>query len=106
MLCHRLTTRYRVFALNAMLLWQFCGGVPRGITHGSRFAACLTPSRGSTPLLMGGLIGYAWQMAGHGNGRRRRSTTLGVFFAVTIVLLALAGGLAPSLLPGTWAAQD
>jgi Na+/H+ antiporter NhaD/arsenite permease-like protein len=45
-------------------------------------------------------------MAGYGNGRRRRSATLGVVLAVTIVLLALAGGLAPSLLPGTWAAQD
>src|ERR1700732_2862759 len=39
-------------------------------------------------------------MAGHG-GVRRRSATLGVVFAVTIVLLALAGGLAPSVLPDT-----
>src|SRR5580704_1634880 len=44
-------------------------------------------------------------MAGHG-GARRRSATLGVVFAVTIVLLALAGGLAPSLLPGTLAGRD
>jgi hypothetical protein len=35
-------------------------------------------------------------MAGHG-GVRRRQATLGVVFAVAIVLLALAGGLAPSL---------
>jgi hypothetical protein len=44
-------------------------------------------------------------MAGHG-GLRRRSATLGVVFAVTIVLLALAGGLAPSLLPGTLVGRD
>src|ERR1700736_3978813 len=44
-------------------------------------------------------------MAGHG-GVRRRSATLGVVFAVTIVLLALAGGLAPSLLPGTLVGRD
>jgi hypothetical protein len=37
-------------------------------------------------------------MAGHGSGRRRRLATLSVVSAVTIVLLALAGGLAPSLL--------
>jgi hypothetical protein len=44
-------------------------------------------------------------MAGHGSGRRRLAT-LSVVTAVTIVLLALAGGLAPSLLPGTFAGQD
>ncbi len=44
-------------------------------------------------------------MAGHG-GVRRRSATLGVVFAVTIVLLALAGGLAPSLVPGTLVGRD
>src|SRR5712675_3134402 len=44
-------------------------------------------------------------MAGHG-GLRRRSATLGVVFAVTIVLLALAGGLAPSLVPGTLVGRD
>src|ERR1700730_16240052 len=44
-------------------------------------------------------------MAGHG-GVRRRSATLGVVFAVTIVLLALAGGLASSLLPGTLVGRD
>src|ERR1700724_2734790 len=44
-------------------------------------------------------------MAGHG-GLRRRSATLGVVFAIIIVLLALAGGLAPSLLPGTLVGQD
>src|ERR1700738_1698514 len=44
-------------------------------------------------------------MAGHG-GVRRRSATLGVVFAVTIVLLALAGRLAPSLLPGTLVGRD
>jgi len=38
--------------------------------------------------------------------RARRSATLGVVFAVTIVLLALAGGLAPSLLSGTLAGRD
>jgi Na+/H+ antiporter NhaD/arsenite permease-like protein len=45
-------------------------------------------------------------MAGHGTGRRRRLATLGVVSAVTIVLLALAGGLAPSLLPGTLVGRD
>src|SRR5438132_11316310 len=45
-------------------------------------------------------------MAGHGSGRRRRLATLSVASAVTIVLLALAGGLAPSLLPGTLAGRD
>jgi hypothetical protein len=44
-------------------------------------------------------------MAGHG-GVRRRSATLGVAFAVTIVLLAIAGGLAPSLLPDTLVGRD
>jgi Na+/H+ antiporter NhaD/arsenite permease-like protein len=44
-------------------------------------------------------------MAGHG-GVRRRSATLGVVFAVTIVLLALAGGVAPSLMPGTLVGRD
>src|SRR5580704_14833170 len=44
-------------------------------------------------------------MAGHG-GARRRSATLGVVFAVTIVLLALAVGLAPALLPDTLAGRD
>src|SRR5882724_7051677 len=45
-------------------------------------------------------------MAEHGSGRRRRVATLGVVLAVTIVLLALAGGLAPSLLPGTSVGRD
>src|SRR3984893_15582746 len=45
-------------------------------------------------------------MAGHGRGRRRRLATLSVVSAVTIVLLALAGGLAPSLLPGTLVGRD
>src|ERR1700675_3345028 len=44
-------------------------------------------------------------MAGHGSVRRR-SATLGVVLVVTIVLLALAGGLAPSMLPGTLAGRD
>jgi len=44
-------------------------------------------------------------MTGHG-GARRRSATLGVVFAVTIVALAVAGGLVPSLLPGTLAGRD
>src|SRR6266481_5423107 len=44
-------------------------------------------------------------MAGHGS-RRRRLATLSVVSAVTIVLLALAGGLASSLLPGTLVGQD
>ncbi len=44
-------------------------------------------------------------MAGHGSGRRRLAT-LSVVSAVMIVLLALAGGLAPSLLPGTLIGQD
>src|SRR6202790_860686 len=44
-------------------------------------------------------------MAGHGS-LRRRSATLGVVFAVTILLLALAGGLAHSLLPGTLVGRD
>ncbi len=37
---------------------------------------------------------------------RRHSVTLSVVFTVTIVLLALAGGLAPLLLPGTLAGRD
>jgi hypothetical protein len=45
-------------------------------------------------------------MAGHGSGRRRRLVTLSVASAVTIVLLALAGGLAPLLLPDTLVGQD
>jgi Na+/H+ antiporter NhaD/arsenite permease-like protein len=45
-------------------------------------------------------------MAGHGSGRRRRLATLSVVSAVTIVLLALGGGLASSLLPGTLVGQD
>jgi Na+/H+ antiporter NhaD/arsenite permease-like protein len=44
-------------------------------------------------------------MAGHGSGRRRLAT-LSVVSAVTIVLLALAGGLAPSFLPGTLVGRD
>jgi Na+/H+ antiporter NhaD/arsenite permease-like protein len=44
-------------------------------------------------------------MAGHGSGRRRLAT-LSVVSAVMIVLLALAGGLAPSLVPGTLIGQD
>src|SRR5258705_10115415 len=45
-------------------------------------------------------------MAGQGSGRRRRLAMLGVVCAVTIVLLALAGGIASSLLPGTLVGQD
>jgi Na+/H+ antiporter NhaD/arsenite permease-like protein len=45
-------------------------------------------------------------MAGQGSGRRRRLATLSVVSAVAIVLLALAGGLASSLLPGTLVGQD
>src|SRR6266550_8746549 len=45
-------------------------------------------------------------MAGQGSGRRRRLATLSVVSAVTIVLLALAGGLAPSLLPGSLVGRD
>jgi Na+/H+ antiporter NhaD/arsenite permease-like protein len=45
-------------------------------------------------------------MAGQGSGRRRRLATLSVVCAVTIVLLALAGGIASSLLPGTLLGQD
>src|SRR3984893_1965467 len=45
-------------------------------------------------------------MTGHGSGRGRRLATLSVVSAVTIVLLALAGGLAPSLLPGTLVGRD
>src|SRR3954454_18740042 len=44
-------------------------------------------------------------MARYG-GERRYSATLGVVFAVTIVLLALAGWLVPWLLPGTLVGQD
>jgi Na+/H+ antiporter NhaD/arsenite permease-like protein len=40
-------------------------------------------------------------MAGQENRSRRRWAALSVVSAITIVLLALAGGLAPSLLPGT-----
>jgi Na+/H+ antiporter NhaD/arsenite permease-like protein len=45
-------------------------------------------------------------MAGQGSGRRRRLARLGVVCAVTIVVLALAGGIASSLLPGTLVGQD
>jgi Na+/H+ antiporter NhaD/arsenite permease-like protein len=45
-------------------------------------------------------------MVGHGSGRRRRLSTLSVISAITIVLLALAGGLAPSALPGTLVGRD
>ena len=45
-------------------------------------------------------------MTGQGSGRRRRLATLSVVSAVAIVLLALAGGLASSLLPGTLVGQD
>src|ERR1700736_5769087 len=45
-------------------------------------------------------------MAGQGSGRRRRLATLSVVSAVAIVLLALAGGIASSLLPGTLLGQD
>src|SRR6266436_3849065 len=45
-------------------------------------------------------------MAGQGSGRRRRLATLSVVSAVTIVLLALAGGLASSFLPGTLIGDD
>jgi Na+/H+ antiporter NhaD/arsenite permease-like protein len=45
-------------------------------------------------------------MTGHGSERRRRLATLSVVSAVTIVLLALAGGLAPSLLPDTLVGRD
>src|SRR5260370_36524480 len=45
-------------------------------------------------------------MAAHGSGRRRRLAGLSVGAAVAIVLLALAGGLVPALLPGTAAGED
>jgi Na+/H+ antiporter NhaD/arsenite permease-like protein len=45
-------------------------------------------------------------MVGHGSGRRRRLSTLSVISAIIIVLLALAGGLAPSVLPGTLVGRD
>src|SRR5438132_4453892 len=45
-------------------------------------------------------------MAGHESGRRRRLAAFSVVSAVTIVLLALAAGLAPALLPGTLIGQD
>jgi Na+/H+ antiporter NhaD/arsenite permease-like protein len=41
-----------------------------------------------------------------GSGRRRHSATLSIVAAVTIVLLALAGGLAPLFLPDTLAGRD
>src|SRR5712671_6038801 len=50
--------------------------------------------------------------AGTGSGRselppaRRRAATLSLVLAVAIVMLALAGGLAPSLLPGTLVGRD
>src|SRR6266550_2433881 len=45
-------------------------------------------------------------MAGQGSGRRRRLATLSVVSAVTIVLLALAGGLSSFLIPGTLFERD
>jgi Na+/H+ antiporter NhaD/arsenite permease-like protein len=45
-------------------------------------------------------------MIGHRSWRRRRLATFGVVSAITIVLLALVGGLAPSLLPGTLVERD
>ena len=44
-------------------------------------------------------------MLGHGN-LRRRSATLSVILTATIVLLAVAGGLASSFLPGTLVGRD
>src|SRR6266852_1811743 len=44
-------------------------------------------------------------MSGH-RSVRRHSVTLSVVFTVTVVLLALAGGLVPLLLPGTLAGRD
>src|SRR5689334_21573495 len=44
-------------------------------------------------------------MAGQGSARRRRLASLSVVCAVTIVLLALVGGIASSLLPGTLLSQ-
>ena len=38
--------------------------------------------------------------------RRHRSAPLGVVLAVAIVVLALAGGIVPALLPGTWVGRD
>jgi Na+/H+ antiporter NhaD/arsenite permease-like protein len=45
-------------------------------------------------------------MIGHRSWRRRRLARLGVVSAITIVLVALVGGLAPSLLPGTLVERD
>jgi Na+/H+ antiporter NhaD/arsenite permease-like protein len=45
-------------------------------------------------------------MIGHRGWRRRRLARFGVVSAITIVLLALVGGLAPSLLPGTLVERD
>ena len=45
-------------------------------------------------------------MIGHRSWGRRRLATLGVVSAITIVLVALVGGLAPSLLPGTLVERD
>jgi di/tricarboxylate transporter len=45
-------------------------------------------------------------MIRHGSGRRHRLATLSVVCAVTLVLLALAVGLAPALLPDTLAGRD
>ncbi len=65
-----------------------------------------TPRVGPFYLPNDGLSEYVRQMAGHRSGNRRRLATLSVVSAVTIVLLALAGGLASSLLPGTLAGRD
>jgi Na+/H+ antiporter NhaD/arsenite permease-like protein len=45
-------------------------------------------------------------MAGHISGRGRGLATVSAVSAVIIVLLALAGGLAPSVLPGTLVGRD
>src|SRR5437762_130216 len=64
-------------------------------------------SRRSAPLSQhnAGLIEYAWQMTRH-ESRRHRSARLGVVLAVAIVLLALAGGIVPALLPDSWIGRD
>src|SRR5258705_10808398 len=64
-------------------------------------------SRRSAPLSQhnAGPSDYAWQMPRDGR-RRHRSAPLGIVLAVAIVLLALAGGIVPALLPGTWVGRD
>src|SRR3984893_1103200 len=78
---------------------QDCGGKAVGPRDAGRRPAVRRRPPG------GSFIGDNWPMGGHGSSRRPLAT-LSVVSAVTIVLLALAGGLASSLLAGTLLGED